>query len=111
MFQRSLSAMAAAALAAGTVAFAVPAHAAAGEDQVVVSIGDLQLSNPADSARFERRVRSAARSICGTAARQPLDLNLMVAECQNSLISDARAKAQLALAAGNREVRLALRTR
>lgn len=90
MIARTLSAIAAAGLTVATLAVATPIHAApADEDVVIVAIGDLDLSSADGAARFDRRVRAAARSICGT---MPADLNMQrqVADCQDEVSTSAR---------------------
>jgi UrcA family protein len=109
MFNRTVSALAAAALAAGTVALTAPAHAAQSEDSVTIAVGDLDLSNPSDTARFERRVRTAARGICGTHQIQPVNMARQVTACQAEVVSNAKADAELALAKSGGPFRLALR--
>lgn len=104
MFARTLSAFAAAGLTVATLAFATPIHAApADEDVVTIAIGDLDLSTADGAASFNRRVRAAARSICGTV---PADLNMrrQVAECQDEVSSSART----VLAQGSTSARQAL---
>ncbi|MEA3033426.1 MAG: hypothetical protein QOH86_1442, partial [Sphingomonadales bacterium] len=67
MFTRSISALGAVAMAASTLLIATPAAAAApaAEDSVFVSYAGLDMSNPADTARFDRRLRAAAEEYCG----------------------------------------------
>src|SRR5688572_9869334 len=65
MFTRTLSALAAAGLTILTVAAATPLHAQPIDDQVQVRISDLDLSSADGAAIFDRRVRAAARQICG----------------------------------------------
>ena len=92
MFARTLSAFAAAGLTVATLAFATPIQAApADEDMVTIAIGDLDLSTADGAASFNRRVRAAARSICGT---MPADLNMrkLVADCQDEVNSSARTE-------------------
>ena len=102
MFARTLSAFAAAGLTVATLAFATPIQAApADEDMVTIAIGDLDLSTADGAASFDRRVRAAARSICGT---MPADLNMQkqVADCQDEVIADARTELARAPAGGAR---------
>ena len=92
MFTRSLSAVAAAGLTVATLAFATPIRAAPADEEVVtVTIGDIDLASADGAARFDRRVRAAARSICGT---MPADLNMrrQVADCQDEVTSSARTE-------------------
>jgi len=105
MFTRSLSAVAAAGLTVATLAFATPIRAAPADEEVVtVTIGDIDLASADGAARFDRRVRAAARSICGT---MPADLNMrrQVADCQDEVTSSART--ELARASTNSRQALA----
>jgi UrcA family protein len=111
MFKRPLAALAAAAVAAGAIALTTPVHAAQPtEDSVAVSYGDLDLSTADGSARFERRVRNAARSLCGSAQLQPINMQRQVSACQQTAVANAKADAQVAMAKSGGTVRLALRT-
>lgn len=110
MFTRTLSALAAAGLTAITLAAATPLHAQAIDDQVSVKIADLDLSSADGAATFDRRVRAAARQICGWMPTTNLNLQRQVADCQAEVA--ASAKQELALArAGGPGTRLALRAR
>lgn len=111
MFKRPLAALAAAAVTAAAIALTTPVHAAQpAEDSVAVSYGDLDLSTADGSARFERRVRNAARSLCGSAQLQPINMARQVSACQQSAIANAKADAEIAMAKSDAPVRLALRT-
>ena len=92
MFARTLSAIAAAGLTVATLALATPLRAApADEDAVTVTIGDLDLASADGAARFDRRVRAAARSICG-AMPAGLEMQKQVADCQEEVIAGARTE-------------------
>ena len=92
MFARTLSAFAAAGLTVATLAFATPLRAApADEDVVTVAIDDLDLSSADGTARFERRVRAAARSICGTITGE-LDMQKQIADCRAEVSESARTE-------------------
>lgn len=111
MFKRNFAALAAAAVTAGAIALTTPAHAAAqAEDSVAISYGDLDLSTADGSARFERRVRQAARSLCGWSQLQPIDMQRQVSACQQSVVANARADAEVATARIGGPFRLTLRT-
>jgi UrcA family protein len=105
---KTLTALVAAALAAS--ALSAPAAAAqADETSVVVSYAGLDLANPADAARFERRLKAAARAVCSEAPLLDLGLSAKIQACQDDAVARAKSDLQLALrAAGNRT--LALRT-
>jgi UrcA family protein len=111
MYTRTFAALAALALTAGTLAISTPVRAAPADDQVQVRIGDLDPSDSRDAATLDRRIRSAARQICGW--ESPLDLRLQrqVAECQSEVTESARSDARIALAAGRPQQRIALNRR
>ena len=109
MFKRPLAALAAAAVTAGAIALTTPVHAAQPtEDSVAGRYAALDLSTAAGSARFERRVRDAARSLCGTAQLQPINMARQVSACHRTAVANAKADAQVAMKDGG-PVRLALR--
>ncbi|HLL31132.1 MAG TPA: UrcA family protein [Allosphingosinicella sp.] len=108
---RILSAVAAAALTAGTVAVASPAHAAPAEDSVTISLAGLNPADPADSDQIERRIRNAARDLCGSDLIQPARLRARAVACEKSAVANARNDVQLAAAKQGAPFRLALRTR
>jgi UrcA family protein len=113
MFNRSLSALAAMALTAGTVAFSsAPACAAEADQEVTVALSDLDLSTSADQAKLDRRVKLAARQLCGDVPVLDFRQASVVSACRNQAIENARADVQIARnAAGTRMARLALRLR
>lgn len=108
---RTLSALAALAMTAGTVAFAVPAHAAPAEETISISLDGLDSSDPADAARIDRRIRSAARNLCGSRLIQPIGLREKAASCEAAVTADARSSVRLAAAGQGTPFRLALRVR
>ena len=103
-----LTALGGAALAASLSA---PAAASPADDEtkVAVSYAGLDLSKPADAARFERRIRTAARTVCSEAPMVDLGVAARVQECEDSAVARAKADLQVALRAGGERV-LALRT-
>ena len=110
MFTRILSALAAAGLTAITLAAATPLYAQSLDDQVQVRIADLDLSSDKGAAIFDRRVRAAARQICGCMPTTNLNLQRQVADCQAEVA--ANAKQELASSrAGGPSYRLAMRVR
>jgi UrcA family protein len=109
MLTRTLSALAAAALTAGTLALATPLHAAEAESRsVAIAIDDLDLSRSKDVATLERRVRGAARAICGWHPTAPLRERRDADACEAQVLADARSDIQTAIAARTSR-RLALR--
>ena len=109
---RLLSALAAAALTTGALTLAAPAHAAPADDDVVsVSLAGLDSANPADAARIDRRIRSAAQSLCGSKLIQPVRMRERAAACEEAVTADARGAVELAAAKQSTPFRLALRIR
>ncbi len=108
---RTLSALAALAMTAGTLALAAPAHAAPAEDTVTISLEGLDPADPADATRIERRIRTAARNLCGSDLIQPVRLMEQAAACEKSVMADARSNVALASAGQGSPFRLALRSR
>ncbi|MEA3010436.1 MAG: hypothetical protein QOJ91_2128 [Sphingomonadales bacterium] len=109
---RMLSGLTAIALTAGTIAVAAaPAAAAPAEDGVSISIEGLDPANPADALRIDRRVRTAARSLCGSNQIQPIRLRRGAQACESAMVADAMSSVELAAAKQATPVRLALRTR
>ena len=111
MYTRTVSAIAALALTAGTLALSTPVHAAPAEEQVAVKTGDLDLSSAEGVARLDRRVRAAAREICGVVPVTDLNMQRQVADCQQAVLDNARDDVALALRAAGTPYRLALRIR
>ena len=110
MYHRTLSALAAAALTAGTVAFAVPAQAAPADDNVTISLDGLNPADPADAARIDRRIRNAARDACGSQRIQPVRLMQVASDCEKAMVANARSDVELAAARRGGPFRLTLRT-
>lgn len=110
MFNRMLTALAAAAVTAGAVALAVPAQAAPAEDSVTISLAGLNLADPANAARIDRRIRNAARQVCGSDLVQPIGLMEKAAACEKSVVADAHNSVELAAARQGGPFRLTLRS-
>lgn len=104
---KTLSLAGAAALAAA--APATPAAAQTEQSSVVVRVADLDVSNPADAARLDLRLRNAAREVCGDADPRNLSLSAQASGCQTEAIARARAEVTLAMRSGGTRV-IALRT-
>jgi UrcA family protein len=91
-----LTALGAAALAASTLS--TPASAAPEDEvKIVVSYAGLDLSSPRDSARFDRRLRTAAREVCGEAPMIGLAMSREIAVCQEDVLARARADVRIAM--------------
>jgi UrcA family protein len=106
-----LSAIAALAMTAGTLAVAAPAQAAPADDVVTISFEGLNPADPADAVRIDRRVRTAAASLCGSDRIQPIRMRERAAACEEAVTADARTAVQLAAAKQATPFRLALRVR
>jgi len=106
---RTLSALAALALTTG--ALAAPAHAAPADDVVSISLEGLDAGDPADSVRIDRRIRTAARSLCGSELIQPIRMRERASACEEAVTADARNAVRLAAANKATPFRLALRVR
>ena len=98
MLIRIVSMLGALAATAGTLAFASPAAAQAEDRSVIVSIADLDPSNPVDAVRLDRRLHAAARTVCGP------DLAIDTRSHQQTVACE-----KLAMARATQDVRLALR--
>lgn len=110
MFKRTLLAIGAAALT-GTVALAAPLHAAGPQQAVSVSYADLDLARSEDVSRLERRVQTAAGTLCNAGSRS-LSMQAKASECRADVLANARADIDTAIASARTgTVQLALRTR
>jgi UrcA family protein len=108
---RTLCALAALAMSAGTLALAAPAHAApVQDDAVTISLDGLNPADPADAATIGRRIRGAARDLCGSDMIQPLRLKARAADCRKAAIADAQAAVEVAAARQGGPFRLTLRS-
>ncbi len=110
MFHRMLSALAAAALTVGVFALTSPAHAAPGDDAVTVSLEGLNPGDPADAERIERRIRTAARGLCGSDLLQPVRMMQRAAACEKAAVADAQSAVELAAERRSGPFRLTLRS-
>ena len=111
MFTRTFSALAAVAFTAGTLALSTPVRAADADYQVSVRIGDLDLSSAAGAATLDRRVRAAARQICGWVPVSNLNMQRQVSDCQESVVSSAKQEIEFALNSSRPRERIALASR
>lgn len=81
----------AAAFVALFVAPLVAGQAEAQGTQVTVGYADLDLSDPADVAKLDRRIRAAAQAACGKPSAADLEAQNDLARCR----ADAQARAAL----------------
>ncbi|HEX8263442.1 MAG TPA: UrcA family protein [Allosphingosinicella sp.] len=110
MFHRTLSALAAAALTVGAFAFTAPAQAAAADDSVTIALDGLNPADPADADRIARRIRNAARGLCGSQLIQPTRLMQHAAACEKAVVAEARTAVETAAARQGGPFRLTLRS-
>ena len=106
MLIRIVSMLGALAATAATVAFASPAAAQTEDRSVVVSFAGLDLANPADAVRLDRRLQSAARSVCGPDLAADFRIHEQTVACEKTAIARARSDVQVALRGGSRTVAL-----
>ncbi len=111
MFTRTISALAAVAFTAGTLALSTPVRAAPAEDQISVRIGDLDLSSASGAATLDRRIRAAARQICGWVPASDLNMQRQVSNCQESVVTGAKQEIEFALNSPRPQQRIALNSR
>lgn len=99
-----------------TLAFAAPfallapvsASAAPSEQQsATVSYADLDLSNPRDAARLDRRIRAAADRVCDMGLPRPTREQSAFNACRSSAFAQARSEVEIVLAARAKGERLA----
>jgi UrcA family protein len=110
MFIRTFSALAGATFAAGMLALSTPLFAAEPEqDEAVIYIADLDLNAGTGMAVFERRVRAAAREVCGALPGRDLRLQKLTAACHSQVRAAAMSRAELAMTPERPRNQLALR--
>jgi UrcA family protein len=82
-----------AAFGAALVAAVAPVAATAGQREtttVAVDVSDLNLSNPADRVRAERRVSAAVRSMCATSGARSIATRQTEAACREQALASIR---------------------
>jgi UrcA family protein len=103
-----LSAFGALAATAVTLAAATPARAQEEAHGAAVSLAGLDLAGPADSVRLDRRLRAAAKQVCGLDEGIDYRARRQAKACEKDALVRARADVRLALrATGGTEVALA----
>lgn len=100
MLFRIVSVLGAMAATAATLAFATPAAAQTEDRSVTVAIGDLDPSNPADAVRLDRRLRAAARTVCGPDEGKDIRARQNAVACEKTALSRANSDVQMALRGG-----------
>lgn len=106
MTSRIFSAIAGAALAAGTVAVSTPVFAADAEQgSAIIQISDLNLNAPEGMRTLERRVRTAANQICGSVPTLDLQMKRFVSDCRAQVRASAMSQAELAMGSTRSSVR------
>ena len=106
MLTRFVSVLGALVATAATVAFATPAAAQTEDRSVTVSIAGLDPANPADAARLDRRLRAAAREVCGPDQKNDAHAHGLALACEKVALSRANADVQVALRGGSRTIAL-----
>ena len=107
---RTFSALAAVAITVGAFALTAPAQAAPADEGVTITLDGLNPADPADSARIERRIRNAARDLCGSQMIQPVGLMSKAAACEKAAVAEAQTAVELAAARQGGPFRLTLRS-
>ncbi|HEX8222525.1 MAG TPA: UrcA family protein [Allosphingosinicella sp.] len=107
---RTFSALAAAALTIGAFALTAPAHAAPLDEGVTIALDGLNPADPADAGRIERRIRNAARDLCGSQLFQPVRMMQEAAACEKAALAEGRNAVQLAASRQGGPFRLTLRS-
>lgn len=108
---RTLSTLAAAAaLTVGAIALAAPAQAASVDDGITITMDGLNPADPADAERIGRRIRSAARGLCGSQLIQPLRLREQAIACEKAAGADAQNAVEIAASRQGGPFRLTLRS-
>lgn len=107
---RTVSALAAIAITVGAFALTAPAQAAPADEGVTITLDGLNPADPADSAHIERRIRNAARDLCGSWRIQPVGLMSKAAACEKAAVAEAQTAVELAAARQGGPFRLTLRS-
>lgn len=87
-------------LASFGAALVLAAPASAGTTEKVnreVRYGDLNLTTEAGVAQLQRRIKYAARQVCGHADGRDLEASQAVAACRKAALADAASKIELAV--------------
>lgn len=106
MLVRLLSTVGALAATVATLAIATPASAQNESRSATVSFTGLNLARPADAARLEQRLQTAARQVCGPDAGRDLGARREIAACEKDALARAHADTRLALRGTGTEVAL-----
>ena len=92
------------ALVGATLLAATPALAQNDPVSMTVRTADLDLANPGDRARLDRRIRSVAGQICDNGVKS-IELRTMYQSCRSAVL--ASANQQLAARSNAGEIQLA----
>jgi UrcA family protein len=79
-------------IAAAVAASIAPVAATAGQQDInrTVNVSDLDLSNPADRARAERRINAAVRSLCEGNGARSVAARTAEAACREQAMASVR---------------------
>lgn len=58
--------------------------------QISVDVSDLDLAQPADRQRADRRINAAIRSLCDTSGPRPLSVRAAEAACREQAVASVR---------------------
>jgi UrcA family protein len=96
-----------AALAAAAT-FMTAAPTFANDSEMSVSYRDLNLAATKDQAKLDSRLKAATGVVCRSHGARDLTNKRRARDCETAVLSDARSKAQVALARANTSQQLAL---
>jgi len=82
-------------------AFAAAPVGSAGYDYAIVRLADLDIGQPADARRLEKRLETASMAACGAQRFSARDVKRAIAEsdCYRETLAEARISAEAKLAA------------
>ena len=85
----------------GSSAFAAAPVAHVGYDYAIVRLADLDISQPADARRLEKRLETASMAACGAQRFSARDVKRAIAgsDCYRETLAEARISAEAKLAA------------
>ena len=99
--------LAASAAISATTLFSPPAFAQSAPTQLVVGFADLDLSTAHGQRVLDRRLRSAAETVCGpTSSADPRGKN-EVRRCRTDTLAYARSQRDIAVAQASAQIQLA----
>lgn len=103
----SKSLLASAALALFVVGLPAPANAR--PNSVTIQVSDLDLATAKDNAHLDRRLKNAAKAICGRVPVLPLRDKVNAQSCHDDVLASSAEQVALARAQADSSVRFARR--